>query len=149
MKWQTCYDENLTWTGIDGVTRKFYRYDYNQYSFAPFPCFSTGGPKTSPSYSYLFPYASSNDNISETEYSVPNPIGTTSISTNRFGEQGWTMDIIINNNEAATIRSLYFVRTLNISSSSPLQTVIFILKLDEPVELNAENNYTANFTFAL
>lgn len=97
---------------------------------------------------YLYCYASTDDNIPLDRYAPNEIVGTATTVTSARNSNGWSMEMTITGSENKTIKSIYFSRLLHPGSSGK-ESVIFAVKLDTPVELNAENNYTAHFTFAI
>jgi len=100
---------------------------------------------------YIVFLASEDDNLNEETQNITDIVGTTT-STITPNSKGWIADITVSGSQEDTIRSLYAVRKFKPGGGSGgvwYTAVIFALKLDSPVELNAENNYTANFTFAI
>ena len=109
-------------------------------------------PWTSVTENRLYVKASSDSTISGSAYAPAETIGSCAVSASSGqGGNGWTMTIVVTGSETKTINSLFFSRKLWRAGSGGdyYEACIFALKLDTPVELNAENNYTANFTFAV
>lgn len=92
--------------------------------------------------------ASSDTAIDETTEFPSAVVGTTR-ATLTVSDFGWIATMTVVGTETATINSLYMVKGIMYDSSHSMNTIVGALKLDTPVELNAENNYTANFTFAI
>lgn len=133
---------NVTLKDISGTSRSI----YGDLRNAPFYG-AYSGTQTDPQNVALFEAVPDAD-IAHDYYSVSNQIGTTSQVTTRTST-GWNCVITITGSETATIKHLVAVKKFLYTTSNNSQACIFALKLDTPVELNAENNYTANFTFAI
>lgn len=111
---------------------------------------TTGTTYTVAGKEYLFPYASSDSNIPESQTSITNQIGACSIAFTR-GTNGWSANITITSNAEATVNSLLFTKLLVYYSGSwnNAETLLFVYIFDQPITLNAENNYTANLTMSI
>lgn len=92
-------------------------------------------------------YAVSDITIAHDAYSVTR-IGTTTQYVAGTAN-GYANTIIITGNADATITHLVAVRKINYNSGSSAEALVFALKLDTPVQLNASNNYTAYFTVGI
>lgn len=103
--------------------------------------------KSDRSQTYLYPEASSAEEIASSIYDTPNKVGTATISASRVAN-GSTYNITVVGSADTTIRHFVFKKSMY-DGTYMYTAVIFAIKLDTPVELNAENNYTANFTFAI
>lgn len=137
-----------TMYSIDGQTEK------NIYKAAfsyQFPFYSASyqnivwSDNTGSSVKFL---ASSDTAIDETTEYPSTVVGTTT-ATLTVSNFGWIATMTVVGTETATINSLYMVKGIYYDSSHSMNTIVGALKLDTPVELNASNNYTANFTFAI
>lgn len=94
-----------------------------------------------------FPYASSDDSIPYSQTSITNQIGSCSIAVTR-NVTGWTANITITGSADATVKSLLFTKSLH-TGSSLYEALLFAYILDNPITLNAGNNYTANLTMSV
>jgi hypothetical protein len=103
---------------------------------------------TSLNTDYSTPFASSALTIPTNTTTVPNVVGTTTF-TYVNTSTGWTCTMTVQGSTTVDITHFVFVRKIATGSSTSYDAVLFALKLDTPVELNAENNYTANFTFSI
>jgi len=114
-----------------------------------FYVYQTGTTKTSASDGNPFPYASSNTSIPYSQTSIPNQVGNCTIAFTRTGDnKGWDANITIIGNQDATVNSILFTKKLY-ASSNYYECLLFAYILDAPIELNAENNYTANLTMSV
>lgn len=135
------------YTDVGGDSRQIYSYSSN---VGGLPFFNTSVSVSSSNSSQIFYYASSATTIPTSTYSVPSPVGTTGTVTYARTANGWAATFTITGSEDATIGSIFAAKRIPYSSGgNQAEALIFALKLDTPVELNASNNYTANFTFAI
>lgn len=120
--------------------------EINAYNTQPFGNYTGGWGMGNPIF-----YASSNRDIPYSQTSLLDVVGTTTrgmANTN----SGWTASVTVTSESEVTIRSLLVTKNLfmNASSSgSRSEFLIFAYILDNPITLNAENNYTANIAFAV
>lgn len=97
----------------------------------------------------LFFYAASDATIAHDAYNVTR-VGSTTQNTDNL-EHGYANVVTITHNADATITHLVAVRDVYYGSGSGNHelALIFALKLDNPVQLNSSNNYTANFAIGI
>ena len=103
---------------------------------------------TSADRGYPFSYACSDATIDKSRYALTNTFGTTTIGYTQSGG-GWNATIQIVHNAKAAINSLLFTRMMYYSGSDSCETLLFAYELDNPITLNADNNYTANLTMSV
>ena len=106
---------------------------------------SSAGTKTAPGTDYLFPYASSAENINYNTTSLIDKVGSSSIGYN-YTTKGWDATITITAPEGTIIRHLLFVKKIQPGTNAYI-TLLFAIKLDSPVTIDSTG--TANFTFAI
>ena len=109
----------------------------------------TQSSQTSADNISLFFYAASDATIAHDAYNITR-VGSTTQNTVEL-EHGYANTVTITGNTDATITHLVAVRDVyydNFSGYNEL-ALIFALKLDNPVQLNANNNYTANFAIGI
>lgn len=104
---------------------------------------------TSANSYFPFPYASSDTSIPYSQTSITNQIGNCSIAVTRTAT-GWIANITITGSglQDETVNSLLFTKSLH-TGSSLYEALLFAYILDNPITLNAENNYTANLTMSV
>lgn len=142
----------MTFTDITGTSRTLYQPSGNAYANgSPFYSDIRTTVRTSAGRHYFFARASSDAEISSSAFAPTTEIGSCSCTVSvNSGNNGWTMNITVSGADGDIIKSLYFTKGLDYNSNANYyEAAIFAVKLDTPVELNAENNYTANFTFAI
>lgn len=95
--------------------------------------------------------ASSSDDISKSTHIPLSVVGTTQATIQKTSKgQTFIITVTGSGQQEETIKSLFFGKQIYVNTSNiRAGGLFFALKLDTPVELNAENNYTANFTFAI
>lgn len=146
------YDNN--WTDISGTLRGYASYGL---AISPWYVGTFGYTYTEQIASNgncsLFLHPSSNSDIPYDSTTVPDEIASsTSVAFTRFVDgSGWVANITIvgTSGNTETIRSLVFTRCINHYSSNYANGVFWAYILDTPIELNASNNYTTNFTISI
>lgn len=139
---------SYTFTDKNGSTHSFSNSNQNQVmSWIPFYSQHNSSASSGGGTSCNYPYASSAVTIPESTTNIPDQVGTATVSYARAAG-GWTATITITGTEDATIRHLLFSRGLWYGASY-YEAVLYAVQLDSPVLLNADNNYTAHFTFAI
>ena len=146
-----------SWVEINGTSRDFQSAESNTKNIwtyaAPFYVNSVGTLQSSPSTGFQvpFPYASSNSEIPYNQTSIPNQVGNCSVAyTRNSNNTGWIANITIVAASDSTVKSILFVSSVNIGytgQAGKMLTHAYIL--DNPIELNAQNNYTATLTIAI
>ena len=93
-------------------------------------------------------YASSKSDVSPSDYTIPNIVGTASVSsTKRSDNRGYLLTVTITSSSDADINSLFVTKKFTAGGgSTQSEAVIYILKLGSTVHLNASNGRTATFT---
>ena len=94
--------------------------------------------------------ASSSSSISANTVATPDKIGTVT-ATFAVTSTGQTFNITVVGSglEDETVRAFTFGKRVSYGSGYYACLLVYSIILDTPVVLNAENNYTANFTFAM
>ena len=153
------FDRQLkTQTGISGLlvssTDGVYR-AFMQGSNASNPFYNGAiSNATASGNSYILPKAVSDASIdfSTHKYTSVSLVGTTKVTNvmNAGGtaatSTGWTSTITVTASSTNTIRHFIFIRQLRTYDGADREAIMYAIKMKNPVELNAENNYTAQFT---
>ncbi len=135
-----------TFVDTSGTSRSFAAANVTtastQYAKLPFFCY------TRSSLGYLTPHASSAATIPQSTTTIPDEVGTTTV-TYTATEKGWRAAITVTSVSDASVTHFVFLRKISTSSSNSYDACLFALKLDTSVTLNSANNHTANFTFEI
>lgn len=94
--------------------------------------------------------ASSSSSISANTISTPDKVGTvTATFTVTSTGQTFNITVVGSGLEDETVRAFTFGKRVSYNSGYYACFLVYSIILDTPVELNAGNNYTASFTFAI
>lgn len=138
-------------TDVNGTSRTLSNPSTDTYE-GEFYVANVGTTYTAPASSYPFPHASSNSAIPTSQATIPNEVGSCSIAFTRTNN-GWVANITITGSglQDETVNSLVFEKITTYGRySATANFLYFAYILDgNGIELNADNNYTANLTMSV
>ena len=136
-------------TAIDGSSNTF-NSGYLTYSSLAVRDANWGTSHSEAGWDYLFPYASSDSSIPYQQTAITNQIGTcVVVNALNADNTGWIANITITGSADAMVNSILLTRKFYVTGGGSKELLVCAYILDTPIELNADNNYTATLTLSV